>query len=153
MAKKLFAKNGLKQECKPHLESVRALNTLAERVRMTILVVDDDEFQHEFVKGFLPETGYHQIHANSGAEALNLLRKIRPDLILMDIVMPDMDGIEATRRIRKIPQLAGVPVIMVTGNSGKDAVKESIEAGATNFIVKPFDRATLLAKIALAMRP
>jgi len=85
-------------------------------------------------------------------EALNVLRKIRPDLILMDIVMSDLDGIETTRRLKAMPQFANVPVIMMTGKSEGGSVRDSIKAGAKNFVVKPFDRATLLAKVSGALK-
>ena len=67
--------------------------------------------------------------------------------------MPDLDGIETTRRLKTMPQFAKVPVIMVTGKSEGAAVRDSIKAGATNFIVKPFDRDTLLAKVVSTLRP
>ena len=73
---------------------------------------------------------------------------MRPDLILMDFQMPGINGVETTRRLRAIGSLASVPVIMLTGNSDGNAVVESIKAGACDFIVKPFDKDTLLAKIA-----
>ena len=101
----------------------------------------------------LAAENYRLVFAGGGVEALNILRKMQPDLILMDIMMPDMDGIETTRRLKTMPQFAKVPVIMVTGKSEGAAVRDSIKAGAANFIVKPLDRVTLLAKVARALRP
>jgi CheY-like chemotaxis protein len=137
----------------PHIESARALNAMADAVRPMILVVDDDEFQRNIVNTLLAAESYRLVFASGGVEALNILRKMQPDLILMDIMMPDMDGIETTRRLKTMPQFAKVPVIMVTGKSEGAAVHDSIKAGAVNFIVKPFDRDTLLAKVASALRP
>ena len=139
--------------CEPHIESARALNAMAEAIRPMILVVDDDEFQRNIVSTLLAAESYRLVFAGGGVEALNIMRKTQPDLILMDIMMPDMDGIETTRRLKTMPQFAKVPVIMVTGKSEGAAVRDSIKAGAANFIVKPLDRDTLLAKVVHALRP
>lgn len=135
------------QTCKPHIESSRQLGILAQRVRETILVVDDDEFQCKTVRELLAAERYQVLFANSGLAALNMLRKLRPDLILMDIRMPDLDGIETTRRLKAMPHFAQVPVIMISGKSEGTAVRDSILAGALDFVVKPFERDTLLAKL------
>ncbi len=140
-----------KQECAPLMESARALNAMVERVRPTVLVVDDDEFQRKLLGKMLEAENYHIISATGGVDALNVLRKARPDVILMDVMMPDMDGMEATRRLKAIPHFAKTPVIMVTGKSEGNVVIDSLKAGASDFVVKPFDRATLIAKIAHAL--
>lgn len=141
----------LKKECAPHIESARALNAMADSIWPTILVVDDDEFQRAIVSQLFTKENYRLVFASGGIEALNMLRVMQPDLILMDILMPDLDGIETTRRLKSIPQFAQVPVIMVTGNSEGVAVRDSLKAGATGFVVKPLDGDTLLAKVALAL--
>lgn len=140
-----------RQDCEPYLESARALNALAERVRPTLLVVDDDPFQRKLAGGLLG-ADHHLVFAASGREALNLLRGMRPDLILMDVVMPDMDGLEVTRQIKAVPRLADVPVLMVTGKSEKNVVVDGIRVGATDFVVKPLVREVLLAKVARALQ-
>jgi len=142
----------LKQECEPLMESARALNAMAESIRSTVLVVDDDEFQRKIIGQLLQAENYQLIFATDGVDALNILRKTRPDIILMDVMMPDMDGMEATRRLKAIPHFAKTPVIMITGKSEGNVVIDSLKAGASDFVVKPFDRATLLAKIAHALR-
>lgn len=139
--------------CEPHIESAHTLNVMAEAIRPMILVVDDDDFQRNIIITLLASENYRLVFAGGGIEALNILRKMQPDLILMDIMMPDLDGIETTRRLKTMPQFAKVPVIMVTGKSEGAAVRDSIKAGATNFIVKPFDRDTLLAKVVSTLRP
>lgn len=141
-----------KQECQPHIESIRSLNALAKRVRPAVLVVDDDKFQHKIVSKILEDENYHLLFAASGAEALSILRNVHPDLILMDVMMPGMDGLEATKQIKAVPRLADIPIIMITGKSEKKIVTESMKAGATSFVVKPFDRDTLLGKVAQALR-
>jgi len=139
--------------CAPHIESARTLNAMVDGIRPMILVVDDDAFQHKIVGALLASENYRLAFAGGGVEALNILRETQPDLILMDIMMPDLDGIETTRRLKTMPQLANVPVIMVTGKSEGAAVRDSLKAGAANFVVKPFDRATLLEKVAHALHP
>jgi DNA-binding response OmpR family regulator len=78
---------------------------------------------------------------------LAVLRKRRPDLVLMDYALPDIDGVEATRRLKGVAQFAEIPVVMITGNSEKAVVVNSLKAGAVDFIVKPLDKDRLLAKI------
>ena len=79
---------------------------------------------------------------------MTVLRKRRPDLILMDVQMPDIDGVELTRRLKASEAYAGIPVIMLTGQSEKEVIVDSLGAGAIDFVVKPFDRDTLLKKVA-----
>jgi CheY-like chemotaxis protein len=124
--------------------------SIAEQVGLTrpnILVVDDDDFQHKLIGKLLEKKNYHLVFASSGAEALNMMRKAQPDLILMDIMMPDMDGMETMRTLKAIPNLAKIPVIMITGKSEGKVVSDSLKAGAADFVVKPFDQATLIAKM------
>lgn len=137
----------------PQVTSARTLNVMADAIRSIILIVDDDEFQRKVVSTLLAAENYRLVFASGGVEALNVLRKMRPDLILMDIMMPDLDGIETTRRLKTMPEYAHVPVIMLTGNSHEAAVRRSKEVGATDFIVKPFDRDTLLRKVSHALHP
>lgn len=137
----------LKQELAPQLESARALQALADRVRPLVFMVDDDEFQHRLLTQLLAGAKIELIFASSGTEALGVLRRRRPDLVLMDIALPDMSGIEVTRRIKSLDQLATIPVMMLTGHGEKNMVVDSLKAGAADFVVKPFDRATLLAKV------
>jgi CheY-like chemotaxis protein len=137
-----------RQECEPLLKSARDLNAMAERIRPTVLVVDDDELQRKIIAKLLKDENCHLVFAAGGVEVLSVLRKIRPDLILMDVMMPDMDGLEVVRLMKTVPRLADIPVIMITGKSGKNIVMESLKAGAIDFVVKPFDRDTLLGKVA-----
>ena len=137
----------LRRECEPHLKSARALNAMAERVRPIVLVVDDDEFQYKIITRLLEDENYNLIFAKDGLEALNVLRKTRPDIILMDVMMPNMDGMETTRQLKAIPQFAKTPVIMMTGKSEGKVIVDSLKAGASDFVVKPFNREILLNKI------
>ncbi len=115
--------------------------------RRQILLVDDDEFVHKIVARQLDPGTYELLSAKDATEALRILRNLTPDLVLLDIVMPGIDGLEALRRFRSMPALARVPFVMLTGKSEEQVVVESLKLGASDVIAKPFDRATLLAKI------
>lgn len=139
--------DSIDEEFAPQVEVVRELQTLAAQVRPVVLVVDDDEFQQKLLGRFLAELQLELIFAASGTEALGTLRRCRPDLVLMDVNLPDIDGIEATRRLKSVGQFAAVPVIMITGRSEKNVVVESLKAGAADFVVKPVDKDVLLTKV------
>ena len=141
----------LKQGYAPFLESAHALSAMAERIRPTVLVVDDDEFQRKIIGKLLEAEDYHLIFATDGVDALSVMHKVRPDVILMDVMMPEMDGMETTRRLKAIPHFSKTPVIMITGKSEGNVVIDSLKAGASDFVVKPFDRTTLNAKITRAL--
>jgi CheY-like chemotaxis protein len=134
------------REDEPTETSSRAAKQ-SEPLRKTVLVVDDDEFQHKLVGKLLESENFHLVYAASGIDALGMMPRVRPDIILMDVVMPDMDGIETIRNLKAVPQLAGIPVVMITGKSEGKVVGACLKAGAVDFVVKPFDRAVLIAKI------
>jgi len=129
------------------LASMRTLQQMAERIRPLILAVDDDEFQQRLLESYFSDSPLELLLAASGIEALTTLRRRRPDLVLMDFALPDIDGVEAIRRLKSVEVFASIPVIMMTGHSGKEVVMESSKAGACDFVVKPFDKEVLLAKI------
>ena len=149
---KQWAQN-LRQECEPFLESARVLNAMAERIRPTVMVVDDNEAQRIIISKLLYAENYNLLFARDGLEALNILSKKRPDVIIIDILMPNIDGIETLRRLKAIPHLSGLPVIMMTGKNEEEVVVKCIKAGAADFIVKPFVHATLIDKIGRALNP
>ena len=121
-------------------------------LRPVVLVVDDDDTQRKLVALVLKDEPYRLVMAASAREALAALRSVRPAVILMDIQMPDMDGIVATRQIKADPRFAAVPVIMLTGHSEGANVRDSLQCGAADFIIKPFRRDQLIAKVAAVVR-
>jgi CheY-like chemotaxis protein len=141
-----------RQECKPLVESVRAMNAMAGRIKPTVMVVDDNEPQRIILGKLLESQNYNVILAVDGFEALIALRKARPDIILMDMMMPNMSGMEATRKLKAIPRFSKTPVIMITGQSEGGVVVDCLRAGAIDFVVKPYDHAKLTAKIANALK-
>jgi len=136
-----------RQKCVPHLESAQALRSMAEKVPATILVVDDDDHVQKLIRAILAKKNYELMFASSGIEALIFIGKRRPDLILLDMMMPDFDGLETILRIKSAEQFSTIPVIMVTGNSEKTVVTNCLKAGVADFLVKPFNREILLDKI------
>ncbi len=113
----------------------------------TILIVDDEPTIREVLWSLLTEEGYLLDSAENGHDGYEKARKLIPDLILLDVTMPVMDGFEACRKIRTEPPLAQVPIIMVTALADAGSRLRSIESGANDFISKPFDLDELLAKV------
>jgi CheY-like chemotaxis protein len=135
------------------LAPMQTMLELAGRVRPVILVVEDDNFQQKLLGKLFMGQDVEISFASSAVEALGVLWRRRADLILMDVDLPEINGIEATHRIKSVPQFAAIPVVMVTGHSQKDVVVHSLKAGAVDFLVKPIDRATLLGKLRLLSIP
>lgn len=121
-------------------------------LRPVVMVVDDDDMQRKLVAQVLKDEPYRLVMVASARAALSALRSVRPAVILMDIQMPDMDGISATRQIKADPRFSAVPVIMLTGHSGGGNVRDSVQCGAADFIIKPFEKDKLIAKVAAAAR-
>lgn len=115
---------------------------------MRILLVDDSSTMRRIQKNTLEKLGHTDIvEAGDGADALRRLSEGKFDLILMDWNMPNLNGIEALRKIKADPALKSTPVIMVTSESEKTRIVEAIQAGAANYVVKPFNPETLQDKI------
>jgi CheY-like chemotaxis protein len=131
----------------PQLQAARAMRELASHLRPTVLVVDEDSFERTMLASILKDTKIELICASTGAQAFRTMAIRRPDLILMDLDLPDVNGLEVTRLLKSSEPLADIPVIMVTGRSRRTIVMESLRAGAADFMVKPFRRATLLDKL------
>lgn len=136
----------------PYLKSIRSMNAAIQNTPMTILIVDDDKFAQMLIKDALVKGNYAITTAFSGMETLKSLRKHKPDLILMDLNMPGMDGIETVLKIKASPTLLSIPIIMITGNNAKKDVIDSLKAGAADFIVKPISHGILLDKIKLLLQ-
>ena len=115
--------------------------------RATILVVDDAPPNVKLLRLILKDAGYRVLEATSGPEALETLRREKPDAMVLDVRMPGMTGYEVCREIRHDPEFATLPVIMVTALSMPEERIRGIEAGATDFISKPFNKKELLARI------
>jgi two-component system, cell cycle response regulator DivK len=113
----------------------------------TVLIVEDNELNMKLFHDLLEAHGYGTVGTRNGIEALDLARKHRPDLILMDIQLPVLDGYEATRRLKADPELRAIPVVVVTSYalSGDDAKARA--AGCDAYVAKPFSPRALLGTI------
>ena len=118
---------------------------------VTVLAVDDQPANLRLLDAVLTPRGHRVLTASSGAEALALLETEDIDLVLLDIVMPEMDGHEVCRRIRSTPLTEFLPVVMITA-SGSEQRLAALESGADDFITKPFDQSELLARVASLAR-
>ncbi|MGH2404839.1 MAG: response regulator [bacterium] len=112
-----------------------------------ILIVEDQEDNRRILRDLLTSAGYELIEAATGEEGVTQAESHQPDLILMDIQLPGLDGYEATRRIKANPALKGIPIIAVTSYalSGDDA--KAREAGCDDYVTKPFSPRELLKKV------
>lgn len=112
-----------------------------------ILVIEDTEDNRQIVRDLLTSVGYDLVEAVDGLEGVAAAEREKPDLILMDIQLPGIDGYEATRRIRAIPDLSKVPIIAVTSYALSGDEAKTREAGCDGYVAKPFSPRQLLAKI------
>jgi len=112
-----------------------------------ILVVEDQEDNRQILRDLLTTTDYEVMEAENGEEALAAVAKQRPDLILMDIQLPVMDGYEVTRRIKADPSLSSIPIIAVTSYALSGDEERARAAGCNDFVPKPYSPRQLLAKI------
>lgn len=113
----------------------------------TILVVDDELFGRKALGGLLSGQGYNLLYAKNGLETLEIAKQEIPDLILLDVVMPEMDGFEVCRRLRADNLLSDIPIVMVTALDNTESRLQGLEAGADDFITKPFNGLELRARI------
>jgi len=112
-----------------------------------ILVVDDEPQNRLLLKLFCEKWGYRVLEASDGSEALELTRAEVPDVVIMDVMMPGMDGFSATREIKKDPRTAFIPVIIVTALDAREDRLRGIEAGADDFLTKPIDMEELKLRL------
>lgn len=117
----------------------KALETTAQ----TILVVDDFDDTRLMMRLWLERRGYRVIEASDGVEAVEVARRESPDLVIMDIEMPEMDGLSATRRIRSEEHLTDVPIVAVSAYGAEHWRDRAIEAGCNEYVSTPFDPARL----------
>jgi two-component system, cell cycle response regulator len=113
----------------------------------TILIVDDELAAHENLRSLLKDQGYNLIFSTNGLDAINKALSTTPDLILLDVMMPEIDGFNVCRQFRKDPKLYDIPIIMLTALDDHKSRLKGIEVGADDFISKPYDRLELRARV------
>ncbi len=112
-----------------------------------ILVVDDNEQNLELLQAYLEDIHCRTIPARDGIEALEIIKKSKPDLVLLDVMMPKMSGFEVCRRIKNNPQTADLPVIMVTALNELGDIERAIESGTDDFLSKPVNKLELVTRV------
>lgn len=112
-----------------------------------ILVVDDDHQNVELIQACLEDVECETISAGNGAEALDMVSKTRPDLVLLDVMMPKMSGFEVCRRLKSNPDTSDIPVIMVTALNEFGDIERGIDSGTDDFVSKPVNRLELLTRV------
>ncbi len=118
----------------------------------TILIVDDDKEIVRLLRGYLEQAGYAALVAYDGATALDMLRRERPALLLLDLMLPEMDGWEITRRVRQESAIATTPIIMLTARVEDTDKILGLELGADDYVTKPFNPREVLARVRACLR-
>lgn len=121
-------------------------------MQQTILVVDDDDLVALAVQRALKKFGYHVLVANSGRDGIQMARRYRPDLIVMDVIMPGITGYQAAREIRNDPMLQEVPLLFLTAKAEDDDKIEGLMAGADDYMTKPFNMEELHLRVRAILR-
>jgi signal transduction histidine kinase len=128
------------------------MSATVDKVPATVLVVDDNLQNREVAEGHLVGAGYTVIQAEGGEQALEILSARRPDLVLLDVLMPGMDGFETCRRIRLLPQVGDTPVLFLTALGDLATHKAALDSGADDFLTKPLNRTELLIRVRSLLR-
>ncbi|MBW4538656.1 MAG: response regulator transcription factor [Myxacorys chilensis ATA2-1-KO14] len=118
----------------------------------SILLVDDDENFVALISEFLSFKGFKVTSADSGKQAMQLLDRIKPDLIISDIMMPEMDGYLFAETVRQVPEISWLPIIMVSAKDQSSDRVQGLSAGANVYMIKPFDLDELVAQIESSLR-
>ena len=117
-------------------------------LNMDVLIVDDFATMRRILKNILRQIGFTNIYeADHGKSALNMLKKQKFDLILCDWNMPEMSGLELLNKVRSDNELKGIPFVMVTAEAQKNNIIEAVQAGVSNYVVKPFTAETISGKL------
>ena len=116
---------------------------------LTLLLIEDEPQMRRFLRGSLPTTGYKLFETSTGAEGLAAAARHAPDIILLDLGLPDLDGIEVTRRLREWTQ---TPIIVISARGQEQDKVAALDAGADDYLTKPFSLPELLARIRVSLR-
>lgn len=121
-------------------------------MKRKVLVVDDEEDMIDLIREPLTREGFEVLTALSGREALECVRNDHPDLVLLDLMLPDIDGLEVCRQLKWEPSTATIPVLMVTGKSDEADVVLGLGLGAEDYVTKPFRIKELIARVKVILR-
>jgi CheY-like chemotaxis protein len=118
-----------------------------------ILVVDDEARVREMIEFRLRLFGYEVVQAANGREALSVASSEKPDLVLLDVMMPELDGFQVCSRLKQDEATKAIPVVMLTAKAEAKDVTKAFESGAADYVVKPYDPVVLQQKVAQNLRP
>ena len=121
-------------------------------MKYKVLMVDDDHAQHEIAGDYLEMAGYDVIHAFNGKEGLSSVADQKPDIILLDIRMPEMDGFQTLSKLQSISEFRDIPVLFLSSLNQPNLKVKGLELGADDYITKPFNKAELFARLRVALR-
>ena len=120
--------------------------------RVLVLAVDDDPAELALLRKLIPRLGYDLLEASDGLQALKLIRERRPDLVLLDVLIPGLDGFGVCRGVRSTPELAGLPILLLTALDQAEDLAAGLEAGANDFLAKPFNEMEFTARVRSLLR-
>lgn len=120
---------------------------IEDQKRDVVLIVDDIPMNLKILEAILVKEEYEIVRAVDGRQALNSARDILPDLILLDIMMPEMDGFQACKALKRSSKTKHIPIIFLTSKSGTESVVRGLKLGAADYVVKPFKAAELIARV------
>ena len=129
-----------------------SMNTQENPQATMILIVDDQRDNRDMLEAMLQQEGYRTAQAASGMEAMDLIAYEAPQLILLDVSMPDMDGYAVASLLKADPKTAGIPIIMVTAHTGRGARVVGLHTGVEDYMTKPVDAPELLLKVRNLLR-
>jgi DNA-binding response OmpR family regulator len=133
-------------------ELPRVTGNILPKIKKKVLVVDDEKDIVELISFNLARNGYDVLTAHNGNDALEIAEREMPDLIVLDIMMPGIDGTEVTRRLKASPKLATIPLILLTAKSEETDVVVGLTLGADDYVSKPFSMKILLARLTTVLR-
>ncbi|MGA6828084.1 response regulator transcription factor [Nitrospira sp. NS4] len=117
-----------------------------------ILIVEDEKDILQLVKLYLDKEGYRTVTASTGSEGLKQVRAEKPDLVVLDLMLPEIDGLEVCKRLRSAPETAMLPIIMLTAKAEESDTIIGLELGADDYVTKPFSPKTLVARVKALFR-
>ena len=126
----------------------RVLNFSEHDMPKTVLIVEDNAIHASLIEDVLGTRGFKTVHAARGGEALSLAREFRPDLVIMDIQLPDISGMEVTKTFKADDELSEIPIVAVTAFASKREEEMILQAGCAGFLTKPFSIPDLLETVA-----
>ena len=117
-----------------------------------ILIVEDEQDILQLVKHYLEKEGFRPVTAMSGLEALKKVKEDKPDLVVLDLMLPEMDGLEVCKRLRSVPDTAMLPILMLTAKAEESDTVVGLELGADDYVTKPFSPKALVARVKALLR-